>query len=316
MRRLIKNIFLLFTIVLFIAFVSYRINVWSINKAGLQLCDSTETLMTGSSLIMLGLNPEYIPKSENVASAAEPVVISYFKIRDIIGNNPQVKRVITSCSLHEITEQDVVFSGKRSVVVEMFTRLSFLRNSVTLDDLKLFKVDYPVYWEVFTRYRVFPNYFYIYRALFENNLKCNYDGLLYVSGFQKRGDFNIRADVREDVDVVKVVNAHFPSKGMQKKLSNVSLNYLDSISALCDRSNIELIIVGMPISEKLYEKIPRFYINYYNSYVDKMKQRLKCRFFDFTHAAKEEWFLDLIHLDELGAEKITTMLNDSIKNDK
>jgi len=315
MKNLIRKIFLFIAIISGIAAVSYNVNLWSFKKAGLQLCDSTEILMTGSSLIMQGIDPLYIDRSENVASAAEPMVISFFKIRDIVKNNPQVKKVITSCSLHEITEQDVVFSGKRSIVQEMFTRLAFLQEPITLNDLKLFEVDKSVYWEVYLRYRVFPNYFYIYRAL-KNDIKCNYKGLVYVSGFATRADFNIRAEVFKGIDVEKVVRKHFPDTNMEDRLSTESMNYIDSISSFCSNRGIELIILGMPITNKLFERIPSFYVDYYNSYIRNMQKRIDCEFYDFTHAAPDEWFEDLIHLNAYGAKKISIMLNDSIKNYK
>jgi hypothetical protein len=315
MKKLIRKIFLFIAIISLVASVSYNVNLWSFKKAGLQLCDTTGILMTGSSLVMQGLNPAYIERSENVAIAAEPVVISFFKIRDILRNNPQIKKIITSCSLQEITEQDAVFSGKRSVVQEMFTRLSFLQHPVTLNDLRLFEVDEPVYWEVYLRYRIFPNYFYIYRAL-KGDIKCNYEGLAYVSGFATRGDFNIRAEVFKLINVERVVNAHFPENNKEKMISKVSLNYIDSISSLCERKNIELIVVGMPVTHKLFERIPRYYIDYYRNYISEMNKRIKCRYYDFMNAAPDEWFEDLIHLNELGAKNISIMLNDSIKNDK
>jgi len=310
MRIFFYKLLLFLVVVAMVAFGSYFINEWSISKERFKLQDSTETLITGSSLVTLGIDPDYISKSENIALEAEPLVTSYFKLCDVLDTDTHIKRVIISFSLQEVVNQDRVFNASKSVVDEMFTRLMFLTKPMTLKELSLFQVNRLSFFEAYVRFRIFPNYFYLSRLLFNDR----YDKLLHIGGFQKMSVFNKKRKDNSKVNPQRFVKKRFPDRNMQSHLSRINIGYIDSIGSLCSNLGIELIAVGMPISQELYRYIPSYYIDYYNSCTEELTEKGICRVINFTKTGEPDWFSDLVHLNEYGAKILSIQLNDLIKN--
>jgi len=309
MKPLLFKSLLLFFILGALSIGSYKINNYLIVEHGFALKDTTEILITGSSLVTLGLDPDYIPKSENIGLAAEPIVISFFKLRDILPDkHASLQKVVISCSLQELPNQDKVFNSNKPMVVEMFTRLSFLKNMITLEDLKQFDVDYLSYVEVYIRNRIFPNYAFFSRWMKQDRKDCDIESLLHIGGFQKNSSFNQRQVGRRRIDPKRYVSKYFPEDRSNDKISPINYQYLDSIAHLCHQRNIELIAVGMPVSKALYEEIPDSYRNYYNEKMKDFARLPQCRYVNLTHTAKNDWFSDLIHLNEKGAIQISLMI--------
>ncbi|MBI9061370.1 MAG: SGNH/GDSL hydrolase family protein [Marinilabiliaceae bacterium] len=309
MKALLSKSLLLLFLFGALSIGSYKMNNYLIVRYGFALKDTTEILITGSSLVTLGLDPEHIPKSENIGLAAEPIVISFFKLRDILPDkHASLRKVVISCSLQELPNQDKVFNSNKPMVVEMFTRLSFLKKMITLQDLKQFDVDYFSYLEVYIRNRIFPNYAFFSRWMKQDKKNCDIESLLHIGGFQKNSSFNQRQVGRRRMDPKRYVSKYFPEDRRDEKISPVNYQYLDSIARLCQERNIELVAVGMPVSKELYEEIPESYRNYYKEKMKDLASLPHCRYINLTHTAENDWFSDLIHLNEKGALQISLVI--------
>jgi len=290
---------------------SYKLNSRLFAKYGYESSDTTEILITGSSLVTLGLNPDLIPKSENIGLAAEPIVVSFFKLRDILNKkSTSIKKVVISCSLQELVNQDKVFTKNKPMVVEMFTRLSFLNKTITPNDLKGFDVDYFSYLEVFVRNRIFPNYAFYSRWYGNDSDSYEKENLLHIGGFQRSSAFNQRQTTQRKMDPKKYAQRHFSESCFKLNISSVNYGYLDSIANLCHKRNIELVAIGMPVSSELYDEIPACYKSYYYEKLSAFNMLPQCSFLDFSCSGKTEWFSDLVHLNEKGASVFSLKVSD------
>lgn len=311
-RIFLKKIWLLVLLLGLLLLLSSKLNDKMIRSCGFELHENTEVLITGSSLVTLGINPSIIPNSENVAMAAEPFVVSFFKLRDIISDSTNLKRVIISTSIQEISNQDEVFCGSKSVVVEMFSRLSCLKKSISLKDLKLFNVDKFSFWEVFIRNRVFPNYTFIKRYFAKQESRCGNEHLLHITGYEQGSDFNQGNIGGIGYNVERFIERQFRDDGAGNINSKVNFSYIDSINNLCASKRIELITVGMPISKQLYDKIPDCYKKEYLELKNHITSLSNTKFLDYTQMGEKKWFVDIVHLNGFGATSLTTILNNDL----
>ncbi|PWD98021.1 hypothetical protein [Marinilabilia rubra] len=310
MIKLIKRLALFAFILGLLLFFSYRINSIFFNEYNYSPPDSVVTIVTGSSVVTDGINPIWIHKACNIALSQEPMSISYLKLRDLLTSpNNRVERVILSFSLIETNpEFDEVFNESRENSVEMFSRVSFLRQDVPFRFFAPYHPSKLDYFEVYLRNRVFPVWPLIVNSVSNDSL-C----FPHIGGFNDHDEFNTRKAVIEKRDYQKISGKYFDPLKEDCCVSKTNSLYLDSIINLTKKLNVDLFLVGMPMHVELYDKVPDFNLEFYYSRAREATSYDHVFFWDFSRCLKSHGlFKDHLHLSRSGADSISKMINDSI----
>ncbi|WP_430936212.1 hypothetical protein [Saccharicrinis sp. 156] len=287
--------------------ISFYFNDRLIKEYSYQCADSTEVLLTGSSLTSWGLDPALIKNSENISQRAEPNIINYFKLREILKQDNSINKIVISTGLQEMNFKGNVFYGKKSVSSEMFSRLVSLREVVLPKELTVLNVDRLNYMEVFIRYRIFPHFNYIKRWLRGAEKKGDSKDLVHSRGFvngegSKYSTYNKK-------EYGSFIAEHFNSGDFNSRYNDINISYIDSIGELCEEKDIELILLAFPIRQEVYRLIPDCYHEYYENFKSNVIEKNNYKFIDYAHLGDSTWFMDYVHLNWKGAGELSKNLN-------
>lgn len=286
-----------------VLFLSYSANHFLFKHSAKFIHEDVTVLATGSSLISNSLNPKCVPGLINVACAAEPLSVSYYKVREICGFHPALQTVVVSFSLPEISERkDFFFDGKDPITTELLERLSYLQNGYDLNHLNQFELDYFRYWESFIRNRVFPNYHYWSKFMKIRNDNCLAP---HIGGFIPQGNGFL---VDELIDYSRWLRRFFPVRNSECLISKIDNPFLDSIAAYCSDQDLKLVVVAMPVRQALYRQIPSGYIAYHDSVLKKVQENDFVTVVNASNYLSNEYFVDHAHVNGYGAKKMSRLL--------
>lgn len=284
--------------------VSHRVNEWYYRNYNYQVPTGVKTLVTGSSLVTNGINPALLPHAENIALAAEPLVLSYYKLKDILPHETQLENVVISYSMLDVAyDWDHSFIDGKKNSGEMIRRLIGLRDKFHINEVKdCFDVDFLIWWEQILRYRVFPNIFYWIEATFANRMDY-----AQIGGYNPQvGSLNI-----EKCDFKKMAAKHFPLPKSEGAPVYGKMNcYLDSIICLCDQLDLKLYVIGMPMPKELYVEVPDSYREYYNDQTQKLTKMPNVSYIGFSNWNLGcDMYMDFSHLNKMGSDSLSSCIN-------
>jgi len=236
--------------------------------------------------------------------------ISYLKLKDLLTSpHNTVERVVLSFSLIETNpEFDDVFNESRENSVEMFTRVSFLREEVPFKFFEPYDPSRLDYYEVYLRNRIFPAWPLIVNSIGDDSLSFP-----HIGGFNDHDEFNTRKVIIEDRDYRKISSKYFDPSQKNSFVSKTTSQYLDSIVHLTENLDVDLFLVGMPMHVELYDEVPPFIIEFFYSKAEEVTSHKRVFFWDFSRGLKShKLFKDHLHLRRSGADSISKMINDSI----
>ena len=122
----------------------------------------------------------------------------------------------------------------------------------------------------------------------------------YIGGF-KTGNGSQIDDVEEEV------LRHY-SFNQGDLISQLSLNYLDSIHVLCEQNAIELVLVCTPVHMKYYNSIPKEVIIEFERVLDSYRSK-GVRIFDYSKTdMQDDMFYNSDHLNSIGANEFSSKL--------
>ena len=263
------------------------INRYLYNKQIVPIKDEN-ILIAGDSHTQKSLNPEYFVSAQNISQSAEPYVLTYWKLKKIF-NSYIPDTLIIGFAPHNISQfNDFKFSNekwssemfKRSYPIEEFDRIS-----------NIISIDYTTYYKILLKQT----------ALFPKTNHINYLG-------------NYSTGTNNDLsDSETAINRHYYQKGIELNLSELAVNYLDSIVELCNINKIELVLVSSPVHKQYLNNIP---LAIMDNYVDlTQKYNINLIVFDYTKEVyPDSLFLNSDHLNENGAEMFTTELIKYLKS--
>ncbi len=308
MKRVIKKLTLFLAILCLLLVVSSNVNSWFYENSNYKVPGHVETIITGSSLVTNGINPNVIDSAENIGLAAEPLALSYYKLKDILPTEPQVKNVVVSYSLVDVAfDWDNSFNDGKKNTGEMMRRLLGLRNRFSVDEVKSdYVVDWFIWWEQVIRYRVFPNFIYWMDAVLAKDV--NY---LQIGGYNPGGAvFN-----PEKVDARQAAVKYFPVPDEVGVPIYGKMNqYVDSIVNICKAEQVEVFLIAMPVSSHILEYVNEGYEDYFKTQIKKYNSIDHVSFIDYTNAQLgDSCFIDFLHLNTIGADIISKGINERIK---
>ena len=268
--------------------INYLINHLVIHKSKPEFKPSS-VWIAGDSHLQTSIDPSLFNSASNIAMLAEPVVVTYFKLKFLFSfHKPDT--LIMGFSQHTISAfNDLKFSDIKWSN-EMFRRTYAIINPYDLNGLI---IDYHRYYKTLFRYM------------------CLYprtDHFDFIGSYQS-------VDANYAIDVDAAIDRHFYANGKKLGVSQLSISYIDSIINLCKKENVKLIFVASPVHKNYYERIPFSSMQNYKIEL-KRKEVQGIKFIDLSHQFYiDKYYMDADHLNAKGARLFTTKLINLLRED-
>ena len=285
MNKFLKNIGLFCVIGVGICMAHICVNTWIIqHKFKIQ---PTRVLIVGDSYPEKAINPNLFESANNIAQSAEPYMITFKKLKRVLKEiNPDT--IILGFSYHNIS----AFNDYK-LVDSKFSSEMFKRYYSVLDfrELKVIDIDY----------KAFVNVYFKHMALYPNKRHFKFIGKYSNS------------KVSRISDSLKAIKRHYYRDERELSVSETSINYLDSIIDICQKNNIEPILVNSPVNQAYKKLIPDLFVNRFKSLEKRLRSKnLTIYNFGNTFYA-DSLYLNSDHLNSYGADQFTNSLLDSLK---
>lgn len=279
-----------------IGYLVYLVTVYSFNKITLKFSDynisNINTLVVGDSHSATALETKILDNAINISIFSEPYVVTYLKLKDIL-NRCIVDTVLLSFSPHNLSAyNDFKFSD--FTLSKMYFNESYaLFNYNYLKDINANMKGY------YTTY--FKNMFLLPKL---NHL----DGL--VGKFSKRTiTFNL-----DSAGIKNKINKHYYRNNRMYNISKKSITYLDSIKIICQKNNINLILISTPLHRKYSQSIPYTFLEEFNLQKQKLLNN-GLKVYDYSNLYKgDSLFYDGDHLNFKGAKYFTKKIKFLLNN--
>lgn len=289
MKKFILKVSIFLLILVSFFSINYVLNQLIIRNTVVNI--NNEILFVGDSHIQNALNPKFLPGSINIAQPAEPYIITYWKLKNILEFNQRVKIVVLGFAPHNIAKfNDYKFSDPKWMS-EMFNRsytiqeFSSIKDKVSIDFKEFYKV-------VFKKTSFYPH---------KNHL--GYIGSYSNSTRNKTNDSEV------------AIGRHFYYKSIYPEVSETSINYLDSIVKFVSNKQKTLILINTPVHESYANKVPQKVDRVYHNLVDKYKNEEIIVIDKYRASYNDSLFLNSDHINEYGATKFTKELRQILKNE-
>jgi hypothetical protein len=204
----------------------------------------------GDSHVVLSINDTLLNNSKNVATIAEPIYLTFYKLERLIKLNKNINTVYLGFSYHILSKySDEFIKGEfsSSIVPKYFFILPINERA------KLLK------WNL-------KNFSVFNRALFkEIFFEISHPDANFLGGFSN----NIYHSRISTKSIQKRIEIQYYTNRNLCSYSAISEEYLNKMIALCKDNNINLIIINTPLHQYYREMIPSKFIFKYNEIISK-----------------------------------------------
>lgn len=288
MRKFIIRLSIFIGIIILILAFNFIFNSIQLSKE--VSLNNTETLIIGDSRMMTGVNPEKINNSMNVAQNSESYIITYYKLKYLLTNNRNIKRILLGFSYPSFSGyMDRIFKNDIATA-DIFDRIYPIMN---VNDFNGYSIDKKKYYQVYLKnILVYPHL---------NHSK-------YLGGFVK-----LKSGI-ESANINTTIQRHYYDKDSNNVgVSFIAPLYLDSIYQLTQKNNIDLVLVNLPLHIDYLNRVPNNFINYFNFIKSKCLHK-NVTILDYGKLSFEnKYFKDYNHLSEDGANEITEKIKNDLK---
>ena len=259
MKKFILN-FILYSLPLLLgiifSFIALAVvsNYLSKNSDLYQLDQGIDYFFIGDSHISMGVNDSLIPSSKNISSLAEPYYFTYQKLKFFFRKN-QPKTIILGFSYASLSDHNdrFIFGSASTFFADNYF---FILNS--LEKAKIIFWNRGKLLELFNR--------------IHHSLYCHINNINQQNNHLYEG-YNNRFIETEVISrrVKGRVNDLFYNNGSLRNFSKQNIKYLFQIIKLCQKSDIELILLTTPLSKPYRNMIPTIYRTKFNKILSKSK---------------------------------------------
>jgi len=275
MRKFLKNT-LIFILGLFLILMIPMIKS---SKPIYKLEKHKNTIFIGDSHIQCAVQDALIPDSKSFAIRSESTFFSYFKIRKLINDNPNLEKIYLGFSYHNISSyyDDFIF-GKYSekIVARYFDILPSNE-----------KIEY------------FPKNISVF---YKHYLTTKYRGVKQGYGNRFKNTTAV-----EEFMVERIKFQFFDEAGDLMKFSDINIQYLKKIKELAANHDLQLIILDTPLHPYYRSMIPEAYQVKYNELIE-VNNLTKIDFEEMT-LGEDDYAPDGDHVSDKGAEILSLHLN-------
>jgi hypothetical protein len=280
--------FILF-IAIFIAYCSfnYLLNLRFI-AVNPPIIRASSLLIAGDSHAQLALNPKAFYNATNISQPGEPYSVTFWKLKKIIKCNT-VSTLIIGFSPHNFSQfYDNRFADPQKSN-KIFERIYSITNSHTFVD---FQFDPTTYYRVCAK------------------LMCLYPHKNHIAYIQQP---NV-SEISDISNFDQRIRLHYYIDNKEALLSQLSVNYLDSIKVLCSNSNIDMRLIYTPLHSEYVKRIPLKF----SSGFDSISHQLTNQGFHIFHSKQhfdDSDFKDADHLNYVGAQKFSEEVDQYLRID-
>jgi hypothetical protein len=239
--RLVLGVFLLVFGILFLTFELGKNKVAKLDK-------NVTTIFIGDSHFVYGINDIIYPRSSNLSAESESLYYSFFKLNNILVNNPDIDTIILSFGYHSISKQyDEFIFGNNSIQVSK--RYFYL---LPLDEM-FFLAQHNLKNLIFFVKEILFNEWY--RIVDFNASKVF------------KGDVNVYRNTEAKVSMMNMrLNDQFNMKEYFK-FSSLNIQSLLNINNVCKKYNVKLITLNTPVHGYYESNIPSIFKNKYREII-------------------------------------------------
>ncbi|MCB9227341.1 MAG: hypothetical protein H6578_09275 [Chitinophagales bacterium] len=282
MKKFIKHIISFFVFVgLFTAF-SLFVFMLIVNKKAKEfnIDSSIEKVFIGDSHIQKDINDALIGKAINIGERAEATFYSYYKLKYLLKNNPNIKEVYLGFSYHNISNYyDPFVKGEYSLTTA--PKYYYLLPNKTKFSLLL------------------DNYYHV--SFYKSVVKVGFDILKGKEKPYKGKYLNKYSNTHADKKIMdkRLKFQYYDANGEINGFSNISIEYLKKIQLLCKEYKVEFYVLNTPLHAYYKSKVPIKFIDKYNTVLK--ENRMQELFYGTLIFEEKDFIPDGDHLSTEGA---------------
>ena len=292
LKQFLKKIVAL--ILLFICYncLNLVINFWFIRT---QKFLKKNILVVGDSQFMTGIDDNLFYSAWNISQPAEPLPLSYWKIKKLTTTS-SYDTILVNISHQRISFFNEIKFGHKKYKDEFNNRMYPFINDVRISKLNFNGLD-------------FIKKFYQQMCLFP---KLNHK--TFIGEFSRAPNNSFLKKPYDNKKLETRINDHFcDSRNESYSVSNISLNYIDSIITFTSSKKITPIFISLPVHEKYISKVPEGIKSAFESLSSKLKLN-DIKFLDYTTLKiSDSLFLDFDHINKDGSKLITRRIIEDLK---
>jgi len=268
------------------------------------LTPNINTIIAGDSHSEVSLDPDILSKSINISSSGESVFYTYYKLKHFLTlNKGRVRKIVLALSYHNISkkyQEDYLYADEKSdfslkeyyIYLDKEGKNEIKKSNNYIKYMLKYDLGIPI-----REYKDYDKYkFLLNKNSSKNNIK-GYGG--FRSGFES--DLSIQR-------IKNKINTYFYNEdGKYTATSDLIIEYIWKIIALCKNNNIKIYIYNSPLHKDFYSLVPENIINKYNNLIVSFKKKYNNLIvYDVSRKPlKDSYFKDGDHLNKLGSVVIS-----------
>lgn len=288
MRDFIKSFAQFSALVLTYFLVMLIINTYIAKQQDIKV-NNANYFVAGSSFLEHAIDPSLHQGVENICTSAEPYYLTFLKLEKLFKKNIKPKILLLGFSPHNLS----TFNERK--LSDPYWKDTFFYKAYPwlLDFLKFDNIEI--------------NHKRLFSIYFKNMcLRPKLHPIKFYGGYN-----NVNGNHLDNAQ--EVIDFHFYHQKKALTISNVCLNYLDSIINLCQDNQIKPILVNAPVHSSYRQKIPEKF----DQQFDRLSQAYQLRDvlvmeLDTLHIS-DSCFYDSNHLNQTGAQIFTPILFDLLE---
>lgn len=248
--------------------------------------EGTTTVYMGNSTIELSINDTLLARSFNFGRGAETFEMIYLKLKLIKRYNPGVDTLIIGFDDMILALDDYIPNvSPKAILIDAYTMKDWI-NNINYYSIKTNKEFVSVLYH-------YSNILPMLRYSLNISRKGNYIGGFYAA----QGYFNDEEQHDHRDFIVDKNNLDFPA---------INQYYLDNIVEFCRKNKITLIFLSTPKHRYFWSRMGYKYVH--KQYYPQIPL-IDCMNF----ALPDSCFLDVVHLNHIGAKEFTMKLTDILE---
>lgn len=269
-----------------------------------------QTIIAGDSHTHCAIDPKCLSNARNFSFHSEPSLATYYKVKLLLDNNPEVKNLVLSVGIHKFARTS---SAKDELIGNNQEVLFYDRYNRIIDFSQLKSRRDTKYWVGLLESYGFPS---------KNNCKIAIKVLLnrfrsadlpFWGGFSKRPQHHL-----SDKVVALALKRHY-GEMLDRQVtdsSDANFKYLKKTSELASSKGIRVYLFASPVSSYYFNGIPLRFKNAFYSQIKSLEASIPhVTLIDYTQKnLPDSCFIDAEHLNYHGAEIISKQLNKAIES--
>ena len=305
MRKFIFKILRIVGALALLCLVSYAFNQYLFRNIGPKLSGESRAVSCGVSMSQFALCDSLIRDFKNLSVKGRSGLGVYKTAQILVQHNPQIKYLVMDFSILGMAlYRDYKFFLPVFAPNEFYNVYPL----TTWKDLKTYPLNYRYFIKNQMRYEWIPNLEYI-ETLMARKFNFFQEQWPYIGHFDPHDGSHLD-NLNEWESRLKQMQR---LSGEEAPMSQIDINYTDSISAFVKRENLELIVFCPPVHREAQGILPGAYHETFRAFVE-LAEGEGHTVFDFTdYDLADSLFFNHTHVNVEGAKIISRAFQDSLE---